>query len=174
MPDKQGWTEFQKESWDAQYGNTIAQGWRFVRDTGDAGNYNTMDTDNEDTLISSGDFSKVVRRLVAYTKKTKLPTFMLFGGAWYYITREPNGTFNIQHNIHDSAADYDVDSLGISKPLAEWNLEERKRYLEIRDRRDAAAKAKLHQVAALIRATGTEVKIEELPSINNPEYWWHQ
>ena len=40
MPDKQGWTEFQKESWDAQYGNTIAQGWRFVRDTGDAGNYN--------------------------------------------------------------------------------------------------------------------------------------
>ena len=86
----------------------------------------------------------------------------------------PNGTFNIQHNVHDSAADYDVDSLGISKPLAEWNLEERKRYLEIRDRRDEAARAKLHQVAALIRATGTEVRTEEAPLINYSENWWHQ
>ena len=135
-------------------------GWRFIKDPR-TGTYNLMDNDNPETIISSGKFSKVARRLVDYTKRTRLPTYMLFNGAWYYILLKDNESITIRHNVHDAAAEEDVESLGIDKPLEEWTLEEKQQLLEIRDKRDASAKAQLQLLAGFIRATGTNVEVIE-------------
>ena len=137
-----------------------AIGWRFIKNPR-TGTYNLMDSDGPENIISSGNFSRVARTLVAYTKRTRIPTYMLFSGAWYYILLKDDGSISIRHNVHDGARDEDMESLGIDKPLEDWTLEERHQLLEIRNRRDSSAKAQLHQLAGFIRATGTTVEVTE-------------
>ena len=153
-----------------------ATGWRFTKDPA-TGVYNEMATSDDTTLIATGNFSKVVRQLIAYTNKTRIPTYMLFAGIWYYLLINEDGTITVAHNRHDADIEEDMLSLGIDKPLEDWNLEERQSYLRIRDKKERYNKYKLRQLGRFIKNTGTKVEIvEDWKDSNSPEAhsWWNR
>ena len=139
-----------------------AIGWRFTKDPV-SGQYDEMYTPEnyDETIIAAGKFPRVARALISYTKKTGIPTYMLFWGSWYYILVDRDGSITVTRNRHEGFIEDDMKAMGIDKPFEEWNLGERSRYLEMRDKSDKRANVKLRQLGDFIRATGTKVEVLE-------------